>query len=301
MKKRTFLVIAILGAAVFIISGCTKKNNALLYRVTGNGLEKPSYIFGTHHMAPVSFLDEVPGFRASFDSADAVVGELLMSDMPGLQMAMMPHMGIPEGKSYKEMLSEEDYALLDESLRETVGAGMDVFASMHPAALNMVYTVAIYGKLMPEHDMSSHVSIDQYLQVEGSEEGKVIIGIETVEDQINALFYSEPVEVMAQSLVEMARNPEYYIESTENLNKYYRQMNLDKLYKASFENPKDPYKMEEFEKALVKERNDKWMTKLPGLMKEQSCFVAVGAGHLPGPDGILTQLRRDGYTVEAVK
>jgi uncharacterized protein YbaP (TraB family) len=51
---------------------------------------------------------------------------------------------------------------------------------------------------------------------------------------------------------------------------------------------------------LIKDRNNKWMKVLPGLMKESSQFVAVGALHLAGPDGLITQLQNSGYKVTPV-
>lgn len=300
--KKTFFFLTIIAAGVILLAGCSKgqSNKALLYRVSGGGLEKPSYILGTHHMAPLSILEGIKGFESAFESSEIVAGELLMSDMQTLQMAMMPHMSMPEGVTYRELLSEEDYAILDEALQRDLGAGLAMFGGMHPAALNIIYTTTMYANNMPDYD-PAQTSIDQHIQLRANEEGKTVVGLETVEDQINAMFYSEPIEVMAQAVVEMAKNPEYYLNQVKELNKYYEEHNLDKLYEISFENPDDPFKMEEFELALLKERNDNWMEQLPAMMRQQSVFVAVGVGHLPGTDGILTQLRKMGYKVEPVK
>ena len=66
-------------------------NAQLLWKISGNGLEKPSYLFGTHHIAPISVLDSVPGFNNAFASADKVYGELIMSEAqsPAAQQIMM--------------------------------------------------------------------------------------------------------------------------------------------------------------------------------------------------------------------
>ena len=58
---------------------------------------------------------------------------------------------------------------------------------------------------------------------------------------------------------------------------------------------------EEYEYAINKERNDKWLAKLPGLMSERPLFVAVGALHLAGEEGLLRQLHAMGYKVTPVK
>ncbi len=189
---------------------------------------------------------------------------------------------------------------LDEGLERDLEAGLSQSGWIHPGALNMIYSVSLYAQHIPGYN-PSQTSLDQHFQLRAAEEGKTVIGLETVEDQINAAFYSEPVEVIAQSLVELVRNPEYTVNLVREVTKYYGEQDLDKLYEVSFENPDNPFEMEGMEKALLKERNDRWMEQLPKLMAEQSVFVAVGAGHLPGPDGILTQLRKAGYVVEEVK
>ena len=56
---------------------------------------------------------------------------------------------------------------------------------------------------------------------------------------------------------------------------------------------------EEFEK-LVDKRNINWINQLPNLMKESSCFVAVGALHLGGKNGLIKLLEKEGYKVKAI-
>lgn len=73
MKK---LLLSILVASI----GTFVSNAQLLWEVTGNGLSKPSYLFGTHHIAPVSVMDSVPGFASALASADKVYGEMVMSE-----------------------------------------------------------------------------------------------------------------------------------------------------------------------------------------------------------------------------
>lgn len=300
MKKRTFLAIAVIGTAVFLMS--RRRRGALLFRVSGNGLRKPSYIFGTHHMADTSMLRRVPGFREAFCGAEAVVGELLLDDMAGMNSEIMRHTSMPEGMSYENMLGADDYALLDRTLREYLGAGVEAFRNVHPAWLSTRLTGAAYSRIAEDCDERQRPSIDEYAQVTGRELGKSVYGLETVGDQIEALFYSEPVEKKAQSLVASLKNTGHMERSLKDLNRYYRRGRLDRLHGMAFDNPGDPSPLsEEYSFALNGGRNEKWAAKLPAMMETESCFVAVGALHLPGKEGILARLRGMGYTVEAVE
>jgi uncharacterized protein YbaP (TraB family) len=72
---------------------------------------------------------------------------------------------------------------------------------------------------------------------------------------------------------------------------------LNKMYKLS----EDAMKLYGGEEDLIKNRNDNWMKKLPGIVGNQSTFIAVGALHLPGKDGLIKQLQQKGYTLTPIK
>ena len=56
----------------------------LLYRISGKGLEKPSYIVGTYHLAPATFVDSIPGARAALDEVEQVCGEVDNAEMESM-------------------------------------------------------------------------------------------------------------------------------------------------------------------------------------------------------------------------
>ena len=59
-------------------------------------------------------------------------------------------------------------------------------------------------------------------------------------------------------------------------------------------------KQQRFEKMFTN-RNKNWVQQLKTIMPEKSVFVVVGSGHLPGNDGVIDLLKREGYTVEPMK
>ena len=87
--KKTFFTVAV--AIVCAVAAQAQ----VFYKVSGNGLQKPSYIFGTHHLAPLSMLDSIPSAKAALDETERAVGEV---DMTGGQMQLA---------AYKECKSEE--------------------------------------------------------------------------------------------------------------------------------------------------------------------------------------------------
>lgn len=298
----TVLIFMVLSAITVSAQDKQEYTGALLWKVSGNGLEKPSYILGTHHLAHVSFVDSIPGLKAVIDNTEQTVGELLMSDQAAMQTKIQEGAMMPAGESYKNMLSAEDYAKLDKGLKDLFSVGLDQFGQLKPGMISMLYTITLYTKFYPGFNPVSHEAIDAYVQRIAKEQNKSVLGLETVEDQITALFDSEPLKDQAITLACVVGQGESMKESLDKLNDYYRKGALSKMYDLAFNDPDDTCRSsQKYLNALNKDRNDKWMLKLPQIMKDKSSLIAVGALHLAQKDGILHQLAEMGYNIEAVK
>lgn len=304
-------ILSVLIALIFFSSTAIAQNKkdytgALLWKVSGKGLNKPSYILGTHHLAHVSFVDSIPGLKRVMEETEQTVGELLMSDQAAMQAKLQQASLMPNDQSYSAILSVEEYNQLDEGLKDLFNgqAGIEQFKQLKPGMISMVYSISLYAKIIPGFNPMSHEAIDAYVQRIATEKGKSVLGLETVEDQIHALFDSEPLDTQAKTLACALniKNKDFMIKSTKELDKYYHAMQLTEMYDLALNNPNDPCKMSKtYENAINKDRNNKWLEKLPQIMKEKSSLIAVGALHLVGEEGLLFQLAKKGYKVEAVK
>lgn len=307
MKTITILLSVVLMALASLGSLSAQQSvqgydGALLWKVSGNGLAKPSYILGTHHLTHVSFIDSIPGLRQVIENAEQTVGELHMSDGPAMQAKLQQAAMMPAGESYSNLLTTEEYKTLDEGLKEMFTAGLGQFGQLKPGMISMLYTVTMFSKVLPEFNPMSHEAIDAYVQRVAEEKGKPTLGLETVEDQIYALFDAEPLQEQAKSLACAVANKEYSIESLKKLNTYYANKQLVAMYDLAFNNPDEPCQVSQtYQAAINKDRNDKWLAKLPQIMNDKSSLIAVGALHLAGEEGLLYQLAQRGYTIEAVK
>jgi uncharacterized protein YbaP (TraB family) len=85
---------------------------------------------------------------------------------------------------------------------------------------------------------------------------------------------------------------------TRDLADLYKNQDLDKIDELS---RKEDAGMDKYMDLLLYDRNRKWAKALPGLFSSQSLLVAVGAAHLPGENGVINLLRKQGYTVTPVK
>ena len=301
MKKIiTLLVLALVATAT--------ANAQLLYRVTGGELKKPSYVFGTFHIANTPFVEKVAGVRQALDETDQVYGEIKWTDMtnPDSLTAMQRRMTLPEGKTLKTVLSAEQYRKLDRVLTDLMGIGLSnptvaqQMGRMSPATLLTQLQMLQYMKAhMGEFDPTN--TIDQYFQTQAKNNNEKVGGLETVAFQMN-LLYGAPLKRQLVQLDCFLNNLEYYAQLTERMAKAYYAQDLKALYDVMNEKLSATCDATPQEKAeLIDNRNATWAKTMPAIMAARPTLFVVGAGHLPGTNGLLSLLTKKGYKVEAVK
>lgn len=270
----------------------------VLYKVEGNGLSSPSYIFGTHHIAPISVIDQF-GAKAPFESAVQVVGEIDMTQDPmQLAAAMQPHMMAPADSTLSKVISADVYDKVNEEFKKLApmpGMDLSVLEPLKPVSVNTMIAVSLAQQAMPGYNPAEQ--LDTWFQTTGMSEGKKIVPLETVEQQASILFDSMPIAYQAEDLVEMLLDVQKAVSKTKELSDAYLAQDIDKLLALSEAENERP----DFMKALIDNRNADWLKKLPAVFNDGSTFVAVGALHLAGEKGIIQGLKNLGYTVTPIK
>lgn len=299
--KNVFSTLAVLLLLLSCSSTTNGNDNALLWKITGNGLEKTSYLFGTHHLVPLTFLDSITGIHEAFDKSEQTVGELDMSNLTQMQMEIMGKAMMPQGTTYESLMSEADRTKLDSTLNSLMGMGLTQFGRLRPAMLQNLISVTLYQRIYP--NLSGGKGLDQYFQEEALKRSRPVVGLENTDDQIHVLLEMQSIERQAELLACMVNHPELLKEQMDKLQKAYHEQDLDALWALyTEEDPNDPCPSTREEKeALNGDRNEKWLEKLPAIMAEQSSFIAVGCLHLPGEEGLIEGLRKLGYKVEPVR
>ncbi len=291
--KRGYLLLiaSILGFAATV-------NAQIFYRIEGNGLTAPSYIFGTHHLAPLAVADSIAEVAQAIDSAVAVVGELDMTNPMEMGAKMQPFMLAPADSTISKLTDAETYSRMSISFAENSpvpGATLQMFDALKPMALTTMVSAAITAKEMPDYDATQQ--LDMYFQNVGKEKGKKIIGLETPEFQANLLF-GIPITNQLKALQELLADPSKAVKEARNLNTAYLNHDLNALQAIAAQEEGDDAA---FMTALVDTRNAAWLKELPEIINNGTVFIAVGALHLPGENGVLQGLRNLGYTVSPVK
>lgn len=269
----------------------------LLWEISGNNLKQKSYLFGTHHLVPISFLDSIPKVYKCFNRSQMVVSEFVMS-AANMEDKIKAAAMMPEGYSFKELYSDSDYLYVDNELKAVTKLSLSDVARLKPAMIMNIYIVSYYQKMYPNND---DWQLDSFFQQVADRQGKKVAGLETVEDQIKLLYESQTIERQAFLLLGTMKEKDLITDELTEMNTYYKTGNLEPLLEH-FQNDSSEFASTAQEKFLLLDaRNVEWMKKLPSLLQQQSCFVAVGALHLVGENGLVNLLRQQGYRVTKVK
>lgn len=274
----------------------------LLWKVSGNGLGRPSYIFGTHHMAPSSMIDQIAGMDEAIEGCDIVVGEIekdsLMS--PEIQARMAQAMIAPPDSALDKLYTPDEYRIVEQVFNKyfgTMGVKLSQMNSVKPMAIITQMQAMQALKYFPNVDLNE--LIDMAVQNRANEMGRPSEGLETIEDQMNLLFNTS-VKEQAESLIELCKSDDLFVVQSSALVEAYMEQDLDKI-QAVMTDPELGGEDSEAYDALIYDRNANWIEKLVKMMPERACLVCVGAGHLPGDRGLLQLLRDRGYTVEPMQ
>lgn len=286
----------IVAIVLFVLVGTASANAQLLWKISGRGIEKPSYILGTHHAVPYTFCDTIPGLMKAFGEVGHVVGEFDMLKMDAMTPQQMQNMQemmmMPADTTMASLFSDAQRDTLDAYLKNTLGANLQMLSSMKPMTIMVTVQQKMLMEIIP--DIASLTGIDKYMQTLAAEKGKQVGGLETMEYQLG-LLYGSSLQDQADALMDMVRRSNSK-ELLQELTAAYKTQNLDTLWKI-FQD-----QMTELEyDALVKTRNLNWLEEMKSLLPTRSTLYVVGAGHLPGDSGMINLLRDAGYKVKPVK
>lgn len=294
--------------AVALIAGLISTTQAqILYRITGKGLESPSYIVGTYHLAPSSFADSIPGMDKAIAGTNQVCGELDMMDAfkPENATRLLKSQMLPEGVTLSSLFTADQLKRLNALLLEVMGTNLDdeAFAAqmekMSPAALSTSLTLTSYMKGTPSFNPMD--LIDNYFQMQAIQNGKSVKGFETVDFQMGIL-YGAPLEKQVNDLMCLVDHFDDANDMVNLITTAYFSQNLKQIEDALEQESKvDCGTSPEDEDILINNRNRNWVEMMPEMMAEQPTLFVVGAAHLCGDKGVLRLIEKAGYTVEGVK
>lgn len=288
MRKIVLLVIAILSTHFYAKAQTEANEESLLWRVSGKGMAKPSYLFGTIHLiCPDDYL-WTARMKQSLAASEKVCFEMDLDDKETMAAATEGFIDT-SGKQLKDYFTATQYLQLKKFIKDSVGMDIAIFQQMKPIAIESIISMKATRCMMP-------VSYEEKIMTIAKEARKEILGLEPVSEQVTALDISMPADSVAAEVMEEINNFAKSQQEYADMVAVYKAQQLSKLYEKITASKTAGDNMS----VLLDDRNRKWISRMIAKMAGSSVFFAVGAGHLAGPNGVISLLRKEGYTVEPV-
>ncbi|MHB9056363.1 MAG: TraB/GumN family protein [Paludibacteraceae bacterium] len=268
----------------------------LLWKISGHGLKQDSYLFGTHHLIPIDFLDSIPGVYPAFNKANMVVSEIVLNDMDvsaKIQQAAM----LPDTITMEDLLTSDEFNFVDKELMNVMNMSLMNVNKMHPSIIQTLYELELYKE---RAHFDENTKSDSYFQLVANRKNIPVKGLETAEKQIELLFPKNNLKDKAQQLVITIKNKDTLYNEYQEINKLYRNGDIEGINSLNKKMNRECGITDEENAEMIDNRNIDWVKQLPELMKSNSCFIAVGALHLPGENGLIKLLKKEGYKVTSV-
>jgi hypothetical protein len=287
MMKRFFAFLFSLLILFSCKAAQDNDNKSLLWRITGQGLKQPSYLFGTIHLICQDDYLWTEAMKKSLAACKQVCFEMDIAD-PNVLLGASAGMINPGGKTLEDYFTKEQWNRLSRFLKDSAGADISMMQMMKPVVLESLLAAKSVSCEIP-------VSYEANIMEQAQKAGQNIAGLEEVQEQIDVL-NSLPDDSVASSLVKMIDSFSNTKAEYAKMLSAYKQQDLPAL----FQQIQSSKELGDDLGAFLDERNKKWVPRMTKMMQQKPTFFAVGAGHLWGGKGVINLLRQAGYTVTPV-
>jgi uncharacterized protein YbaP (TraB family) len=191
------------------------------------------------------------------------------------------------GRTLEGLFSPAQYRTLARKLDKKFGIPVEMFSFTKPILLQQSLMI----RKMAGGEFKSY---EKEFQTLAGSRSIPLAGLETLEDQISALS-AMPLEKQAEALLKSVKRPKSSDKALAKMIKLYRSQDIEAMLKGVSDRKSE---FSDYEDALLKNRNQKWIAPMRSMMAEGPVFFAVGAAHLGGPNGVIALLRAEGFTVK---
>jgi uncharacterized protein len=274
-------------------------NQGLLWKIERDDAA-PSWLYGTMHVADPRVLDLKPSAALALDAAATIVietAEILDPVQSQAAMLMNPELTMfTDGTSLADLMSPEEYAMVEEAL-DAIGLPIGAVSRMKPWMIGALVA-------LPECEMARKASGESFLDKEIAEsaaaQGKSVLGLETIEEQLTAMA-GLPMDFHIRGLVETIALGDLIDDITATMTDLYVAGDIGMILPLirAVSPPGDGMDASyaDFEERIILSRNRLMARRAAPIIDEGNAFIAVGALHLPGDEGLVELLRADGYRV----
>ena len=300
--------------ALLFMAAIVTTNAQFIFRISGNGQEKPSYILGTLHVLSGDLLDSVPAFLEAENQCQQLFVESDVTDPQNKkerQAAGIQLMTLPDGKTISDILGEERMNILQERMKESCHINLADSAAQNILHFQPFFFTILLNSIIQMEALQKYpamrngnmmdVACAKRAKDRGWKVGNLDQRHTSEELEKDKESLSQSIDEQADSLMAMLNNLDERkqktlkeIEGVQTMGDYWTAGDYEGFERfIQPENEANP--------AIYAERNKKWMPTIVEAVKEMPTLFVFGAGHLTGPDGVVRMLRDAGYKVEQLK
>ena len=295
MKKRilqfTIFILSIVGISFCYsdISPYPFTKSSLLWEIEGPSTPKGSYLFGTMHLVEKDYFYFPKNLEKIVSKTDLLVMEI--AGIPN-EAEVLKYITLKEGSLFDFFTAEQTDSIFVWA-RSKMGMSEQLFrtslSKMKPFVLVQLATQLQYLGKTESYEMKFQSIAENKKMAQK--------GLETIDFQMS-LFDNLKKSEQAEMVMQEIRDSKKSDAQLKQIQQLYKRQNIDSLYMLIQEGED----MLAFKQAdFLEKRNHTWIPKIIEMLHENKCFIAVGAGHLGGKDGIIRLLQKEGYTLTPVE
>jgi uncharacterized protein len=264
------------------------KSDALLWKITGNGITQDCYVFGTMHIIEKDYFVFPESLQKKIKATDQLVMEIAdVNQADVMKYVMLEKGNLKDFFTQKQLDTLYAWAFKNVAMDSTTL--MNSFGKMKPFILAQLSTQLAFDGPTESYEKSIQALTD----------AKKIpnFGLETMAEQMSffdKLTMNEQIEMVMAG----TRSADNGKSDSKEMMQIYKSQNVDALYALIH---KKESIFSENEASFLSDRNKRWIPQLKNYFSKGKCFVAVGAAHLGGSEGVLRLLQKEGYTISPVK
>ena len=288
--KFSVLIAFMLSVVVCFTANAQKKAQTLLWQIEGNGLKQPSFLLGVDHGVDGVFLTKkYPVILEKLSIANTLIQEVDPNDpTPPIDLNIVNYQG---DTTIQQLLNPADFKIIIDFFNKKTNNDTGVInyvLKARPQYLHLAIVTEFSGKgseAQPNTIDTNIIYLESFLINEAFTAGKKITGLENGKERTALLVKSvDDKTAFEQVLTDIKNDSLLSHPTTRSEQESKKNKALEKLKQEHYINLKVDYflgeKFDGKDFGGVRKRNELWMSKLPGLLEQESCFIAVGFDHL---------------------
>ena len=268
-----------------VIYSMKLKDKTLLWQINRPDQSQYSYVFGTMHVRDNAAFQYVNFIQTKIQECAAFATEYDLDK--GQQHIPQDMIYLPDGKNLPDFIPPKKYAKLRKSILKSFQIDLDYFKKLQPLFINNLIGEQLLSKDQDE-------ALDSYLWNFAKAENKILLGIETWQEQLKTL-EKLTLEYQIKGLIGIGKNTKKYRRALQKSVRDYVSGDFQKLFQGAKKGAGDKRKV------LLYSRNEIMANRIADFTQEQTLFAAIGAGHLGGGKGVLRLLKKKGFILKPVK